>query len=97
MNPVLKGSFDICAGALLLIVVAVAGPSFAQSVTTYHGGLERTGNFVVPALTWDRARRVHLDRSFAPRFSGHVYSQPLYWQPGAATGQLIVATESNTV
>ena len=99
MNPVLKSALDICAGALLLTTaVAVAGPSFAQSVTTYHGSLERTGNFVVPGLTWDRARRVHLDRSFEPRFSGRVYSQPLYWQPpGAAAGQLIVATESNTV
>jgi hypothetical protein len=99
MNPRLNMILLICLAALLqLAMFGVARPGIAQSVTTYHGSLERTGNFVVPGLTYDRARRVHLDRSFAPRFSGHVYSQPLYWQPpGAAAGQLIVATESNTV
>jgi hypothetical protein len=82
----------------MLLVFGIAGPGDAQSVTTHHGSLERTGNFIAPALSWERARRVHLDRSFAPRFSGHLYAQPLFWQPaGAASGQLIVATESNTV
>jgi hypothetical protein len=41
---------------------------------------------------------VHLDPGFAPRFSGHLYAQPLYWQaPGSTAAELIVATESNTV
>jgi len=85
-------------GCTLLLSLAAAKSGFAQSVTTYHGSLERTGNFIVPTLTWGRARRVHLDRSFAPRFLGHVYIQPLYWQPpGTASGELIVATENNTV
>jgi hypothetical protein len=82
----------------LLLLLANPMRSAAQSVTTYHGNLERTGNFVMPRLSWERARRVHLDSVFAPRFSGHLYAQPLYWQPpGTASAELIVATESNMV
>src|SRR5262249_49366101 len=58
----------------------------------------RSGNFIVPALTWERARLLHLDPGFQPRFSGHLYAQPLYWQPpGSASGILIVATEDDTI
>jgi hypothetical protein len=93
------------AGALALglagaLALGLAGAAAAQprSVTTYHGHADRSGNFVIPGLTWARARTLHLDRSFAPRFSGHLYAQPLYWQPpGAASGVLVVATESDTV
>ena len=87
------------AGALVcMLAVMIAGPCRGQSVTTYHGSLDRSGNFVMPGLTWARARGIHLDPGFNPRFSGHVYAQPLYWQPsGAAAAELIVATESNTV
>jgi hypothetical protein len=67
-------------------------------VLTYHGGPDRSGNFIVPALSWERARSVHLDPSFQPRFAGHLYAQPLYWQPpGSASGQLLVATEDDNV
>jgi outer membrane protein assembly factor BamB len=73
-------------------------PSRAQSVLTYHGNPDRSGNFVVPSLNWERARNVRLDRGFDPRFSGHVYAQPLLWQPpSSAAGSLIVATEDDTV
>ena len=64
-----------------LPVLAVAGSGHAQSVLSYHGSPERSGNFTMPGLSWERARRVHLDPDFHPRFSGHVYAQPLYWQP----------------
>jgi hypothetical protein len=79
-----------------LLLLAVAGSALArgQSVLQYHGGPGRGGNFVVPSLTWERARGIHLDPGFHPRFSGHVYAQPLFWQPA---GMLIVATEDNTV
>lgn len=88
----------VLAWVLLLLAAILAPPCHAQSVTTYHGSLDRNGNFVVPKLTWDRARSIHLDPSFHPRFAGHVYAQPLYWQPaGSTAGELIVATESNTV
>jgi hypothetical protein len=53
---------------------------------------------VVPSLSWDRARALHLDESFRPRISGHVYAQPLFWtSPGSSSGVLIVASEDNVV
>jgi outer membrane protein assembly factor BamB len=84
--------------AALLLVIGFGGSCRAQSVTTYHGGIDRSGNFIVPALSWARAHSIRLDPTFNPRFSGDVYAQPLYWQaPRSAAGELIVATESNTV
>jgi outer membrane protein assembly factor BamB len=81
-----------------MLAMAIAGPCCAQSVTTYHGSLDRSGDFVMPELTWARARRVHLDPGFNPRFFGHVYAQPLYWQSsGPAAAELIVVTESDMV
>ena len=74
------------------------GTAHAQSVLTYHGGPDRSGHYVVPTLTWERARSVRLDPSFLPRFAGHLYAQPLYWRPSSsAPGQLVVATEDNNV
>ena len=82
----------------LLTALALAAPCWGQSVTTYHGSPDRAGNYVAPGLTWARARTIRLDPGFHPRFAGHLYAQPLYWQPpGMAGGELIVATESNTV
>jgi hypothetical protein len=73
-------------------------PASAQTVATYHGHADRSGNFTMPQFTWARARMLHLDASFAPRFAGHLYAQPLYWRPaGRASGILIVASESNVV
>jgi hypothetical protein len=84
-------------GALLL-GLAIYGTAHGQSVLTYHGDAARTGNFVVPALSWERARNIHLDPSFHPRIAGHLYAQPLYWRPrGAAAGLLLVASEDNVV
>jgi hypothetical protein len=87
--------------AMTLTMPPAASTAFAgegQSVLTYHGSPDRSGNFVVPELTWERARSVHLDPDFHPHFPGHVYAQPLYWEPaGSPSGLLIVATEDNTV
>jgi hypothetical protein len=79
---------------LLFLAVAGAGPAAGQSVLQYHGSPGRGGDFVVPALSWERARGIHLDAGFQPRFSGHLYAQPLYWRPAE---MLIVATEDDTV
>ncbi len=82
--------------ALILSV----GYSQAQDklVQTYHNSPSRSGNFIVPELTWDRARSVHLDESFRAQMPGHVYTQPLYWRgPQSHSGMLIVATEDNVV
>jgi hypothetical protein len=88
----------ICRLAAVLLASLFAGAAHGQSVLTYHGDPSRSGRYVVPALTWARARALHLDRGFAPRFSGHLYAQPLYWRPpGAAAGLLIVATENDIV
>ena len=67
-------------------------------VLTYHGDPARSGNFVMPDLTWDRARSVHLDQGFHGEVGGHVYAQPLYWAAGGSgAGMVIVATEDNRV
>ena len=82
----------------LLSALAISGHCRAQSVLGYHGSPDRSGNFIVPALTWERARSLHLDPGFHPQFAGHLYAQPLYWQPpGSASGMLIVATENDEV
>ncbi len=42
-----------------------------DSVLTFHGHADRSGHFVVPKLTWERARSVHLDERFHAPVSGH--------------------------
>ena len=82
----------------LLLSIAISGAAHGQSVLTYHGSADRSGNFIVPTLTWERARNTHLEQSFHPTISGHLYAQPLYWRgPRPAAGQLVVATEDNNV
>jgi hypothetical protein len=84
--------------ALAMLLIGAAHPGAAQTVATYHGHADRSGNFVMPAFTWERARALRLDPGFAPAFSGNLYAQPLYWRPpGRASGVLLVATESNVV
>lgn len=77
---------------------AVAAARSDATVPTYHGGGDRSGNYIVPELTWQRAAQAHLDNSFDGVVEGQVYAQPLYWRrPGAAQGVVIVATERNLV
>jgi hypothetical protein len=89
--------------ALLAAIVAVAlstqGASAQdQSVLTYHGDARRSGNFVIPALTYDRARSLQLDRAFDARVVGHVYAQPLYWRgSGSNDAMILVASEDDVV
>jgi hypothetical protein len=88
----------LLAGALLGTGVSSHADPKNQSVLSYHGHADRSGNFVVPALTWDRARSLHLDEGFRPRVSGHSYAQPLYWRaPGSNSAILILATEDDVV
>jgi PQQ enzyme repeat len=87
----------LCASAALT-APAIAPPCRAQSVLTYHGNADRSGNFVIPSLSWERAPNVRLDTAFHAHFAGHLYAQPLFWQPaGSSPGMLIAATEDNTV
>ena len=89
--------------ALAALVVGAAmasAPAVAQqqSVLTYHGDESRTGNFVVPALSFDKARAIHLDRAFDARVDGHLYAQPLYWRAaGGNAAMLLTASENNVV
>src|SRR5262245_2740823 len=80
------------------LLAANIGFCEAQSVLSYHGGHDRSGNFVVPSLTWDRARSLRLEEGFRARVPGHVYAQPLFWRaPGMNSAILLVATEDNVV
>src|SRR5215468_11074137 len=93
---------------LLVAVAAIAATgsvlgqssqdSVQDNVLTYHGRPDRKGNFIVPGLTWQRAKSLHVDEKFHARVAGNVYAQPLYWRaPGSSSGMLLVATEENTV
>jgi outer membrane protein assembly factor BamB len=91
--------------SVALVGAVLLGGSFScganaqtSSILTYHGDASRSGTFLVPALTWEKARSLHLDRNFDARVSGHLYAQPLLWRAaGANTAMLIVATEDDVV
>lgn len=77
---------------------AAARAETTDAVTGYHRSADRSGQYIVPGLTWQSAARLHRDTGFDGRVEGHVYAQPLYWRaPGTAQGLLIVATEDNVV
>jgi len=90
--------FALLAGALALSL-AVSGAAYADSsVLTYHGALDRAGRYVVPGLTYERARGLHLDASFHAAYRGYVFAQPLLWRRyGSGGGMLIVATDHDEV
>ncbi len=78
--------------------VWIASAEADPSVPTYHGTPDRAGRYVVPGLTYERARGLRLDPSFHAAFRGHVYAQPLLWRrPESGEGELIVATEEDEV
>ena len=84
--------------SVLGIACLCAVPARAASVVTYHNSLERLGAYKIGRLTLAAAAGVHRDAGFNASFSGNVYAQPLYWQPpGAKSGVIVVATESNSV
>ena len=90
--------FALVVGALAATLAASASAAGDSSILTYHGALDRSGRYVVPGLTFDRARGLHLDASFHAVFRGRVYAQPLLWrQPGSAGAMLIVATDQDEV
>jgi outer membrane protein assembly factor BamB len=91
--------------AIALLATAFVGMIFShravaqeRSILTYHGDAARSGNFVVPALTWENASSVQLDRIFDASVSGHLYAQPLYWIAAKSdAAMLLVATEDDVV
>src|SRR6516225_1647010 len=93
----MKSMSVLLLGALLAVSV-LARAQAQQSILGYHGDPARSCQFLVPSLTFDRARSLRLDEGFRAQMSGQVYSQPLYWRaPGSDSGILIVATEDNVV
>lgn len=85
--------------AALLVFAPTTGRAAepTQDVLTYHADAARSGNFVIPNLTFDRARATHPDAGFKASIDGHVYAQPLFWRGGGGNGIVLVATESNNV
>ena len=84
--------------SLLATSIASRADPRSRSILTHHGQLDRSGNFIVPALTWERAKSLRLDEDFRPRVAGNVYAQPLYWRaPGSKSAIILLATEDNVV
>ena len=93
------------AAPVLALAIILGGVSLApgvaaaaddRSILTYHGAADRSGNFIVPGLTAERARGLHLDNGFQARLSGHLYAQPLFWREAAAGADLIIAVSAFT-
>jgi hypothetical protein len=105
LAPLPRASLSAGEGGVLVFLIFLAmgaalaflsASAEAQSILQYHGSADRAGNYIVPGLTPERARSVHLDNRFDGRVDGHVYAQPLLFNE---TGRslLVVATEKNVV
>ena len=69
-----------------------------SSVLTYHGDNGRSGQYVIPGLSWEKAGSVQLDSTFNAHVAGSMYAQPLYWRPpGTNTGTLFAATQDDVI
>ena len=86
-----------------LLILSIGGmltiwckPAWPQSVLQYHFSANRAGNYVIPNLTAERARSMHLDNAFDGRVDGHIYAQPLLFTENARQ-LLIIATENDVV
>jgi hypothetical protein len=84
--------------ATLLLAGSATLSAADDSVVTYHNGIHRQGAYTIPTLTLTAAADMQRDAKFKANINGHVYAQPLYWDPkGAKHGLVIAATESNNV
>ena len=84
--------------AMAASMMLLPGLAQAHSVVTYHNSNQRDGAYTIPDLTLAAAADMRRDTRFAGTVSGHVYAQPLFWQPkGSRKAFVIVATESNSV
>jgi hypothetical protein len=87
---------NILALGIIFLAVHVAFAAGGGLTQAYDGGLDRSGRYVVPGLTWQRAAQAHMDHSFEGRVEGQIVAQPLYWRaPGSPHGLVIVATEAD--
>jgi hypothetical protein len=84
--------------ASFLAPPARAGEAATAQVLEYHADAQRSGRYVVPALTWEAAGHLKQDARFQAEIAGPVYAQPLYWHPSGSTrALLLVASEQNAV
>src|ERR1700733_8763689 len=84
--------------AAFLDPLARAAEAATSQVLEYHADAQRSGRYVVPALTWEAAGHLQRDAKFQAEIAGPVYAQPLYWHPpGSTRALLLVASEQNTV
>ncbi|MEX3933842.1 hypothetical protein AB4Y32_18890 [Paraburkholderia phymatum] len=93
-NPALR-ILVLCIACACLSAVRAQG---VDAVPGYHRTGDRSGQYVVPGLTWQSASHLHRDSRFDGRVDGHIYAQPLYWRPpDSAAGLVIAATQANAV
>jgi hypothetical protein len=87
----------VFAPLLAFVPAQLAGAAPTTDVLSFHAGPSREGNFVIPELTWARARAVHPDGAFKTEIAGDIDAQPLFWRAANGAGRLLVATETNGV
>ena len=101
-----RGSRYFGCWVLVLAGLSCAWPSHAagtsesdpKQVLEYHQNAARSGLFIAPSLTWEKARNLHADPNFHADVAGPVYAQPLYWRSrDSGKALLLVATEQNIV
>ena len=86
------------AGALAAALAASVPAAADSLILTYHGAPDRSGRYVMPGLTYERARGLRPDLTFNAAYRGEVYAQPLLWRDAkTGAGVLIVATEEDEV
>ncbi len=84
--------------AVLAVPPAPAAAAPPATVADYHADPARSGHYVAPGLTFAAAARLRRDPGFDGQVDGHVYAQPLFWQPpGGGRARVIVASETNVV
>jgi len=66
----------VLALAIALGVIGSAHAADDDGVLTFHGAPDRNGNFVVPALTAERARGIHIERDLAARLVSRLATSP---------------------
>jgi hypothetical protein len=65
-----RSGVGVIVSTVFAIWVCLQNTCASQTVLSYHGHPDRNGNFIVPSLTWDKARQLHLDEGLehtAPR------------------------------
>jgi hypothetical protein len=62
--------FALIAGALAATLVASVSVAAQSTILTYHGALDRAGSYVMPGLTYERARGLRPDLTFNATYRG---------------------------